>query len=67
MPSSGLAQDPAGDSVLAVTQALRDPQTAVAAAAALAGSADKAAVEGLVELVHQPPTAAAALADLPGL
>jgi HEAT repeat protein len=67
MPGSGFAQDPASDSLLLVTQALQNPQTAVAAVAALAGSAQRAAIEGLVELVYQPPSAAAALAAITAL
>jgi HEAT repeat protein len=50
-----------------LTHALRHPETAVAAAAALAGSVEKAAVEGLVELLYEPPSAAAAAAALAAL
>jgi HEAT repeat protein len=55
------------DRVRRLTHALRGPETAVAAVDALRGLRDRAAVEGLVELVYQPPSARAALAAIAAL
>jgi HEAT repeat protein len=67
MPSPGFAQGRPGASVPELTHALRHAETAAAAVAALAGSPEKAVVEGLVELVYEPPTAAAAVAAITAL
>src|SRR5262245_22107247 len=52
--------------MLAVTHALSHPDTAEAAALALRGAAGQAEVEGLVELLTDPPSARAAWAALAG-
>src|SRR5262245_29924146 len=50
-----------------LTYALLRPDSAVAAAEALLGATDRAAVEVLVELLDKPPSARAALAALASL
>jgi HEAT repeat protein len=70
MPAEVFAQDPARPPdacVRRLTHALLNPATAAAAATALAGIADPAAVEGLAELLADPPSATAALAALASL
>jgi hypothetical protein len=54
-------------SILRVTGALRRPETAVAAAEFLRGATGRAEVEGLVELVYQPPAARAAVTAITAL
>jgi HEAT repeat protein len=56
-----------GEQTFRLTHALRRPETAVAAVEALRGALNQAAVEGLVELVYQPPSARAAIAALSAL
>jgi hypothetical protein len=68
MPSQPNSQAPPTAEVLRqLSYALRQPATAAAAAEALAGSRDRAAVEGLVELLHAAPSAEAALAAIAAL
>jgi hypothetical protein len=58
---------PGDDPTLRLTYALRRPETAEAAAAALRADDTRAATEGLLELLAEPPTACAALAAIEGL
>src|SRR5437868_3176614 len=51
----------------AITYALRRPETAREAAEALRGSTDQAALEGLAELLFDPPSARAAIAAVASL
>jgi HEAT repeat protein len=70
MPSQPLSQAPAAatpEALRSLTYALRLPDTATAAAEALAGIHDRAAVEALVELLHAPPSAEAAIAAVAAL
>src|SRR5262249_51221331 len=56
-----------GEDFLRVTHALLRSETTLAAVRALHGSSERAAVEGLVELVHRHRTAAEAVAALGAL
>src|SRR5262245_7089992 len=56
-----------GEEVRLVTYALLRPETAMAAVRALRGNTDRAAVEGLVELIHHPRTAGEAVAAIESL
>jgi hypothetical protein len=58
---------PTGDELRRLTFALRQANTATSAAEALAGVTDRGAVEGLVELLHAPPSADAAIAAVEAL
>jgi HEAT repeat protein len=66
-PVSQAPQAPTPEVLRQLTYALRQPDTAAAAAEALGGVSDRAAVEGLVELLHAPPSADAAIAAVAAL
>ncbi len=53
--------------LLRITNALLRPQTALAAAQALRGRSDRAAAEGLVELIYPSRTATEAVAAITAL
>ncbi|MBL8792605.1 MAG: HEAT repeat domain-containing protein [Planctomycetia bacterium] len=59
--------NPVAEDLAAITLALRRPDTVLAAVAALHGRTEIAAVEGLVELLHQPPTARAGVSAVAAL
>ncbi len=56
-----------GEDVRRITHALLRPETAAAALRALHGSTDRAAVQGLAEMLHRPRTAAEAVAAVGAL
>src|SRR5258708_4441286 len=57
----------ANENLLRVTCALRRPETALAAAEALRGRSERAAVEGLVELLYAAPAPRLAIAAIDAL
>jgi HEAT repeat protein len=58
---------PGTDDTLRLTHALRRPATAAAAARALCGVTSRAAIEALIEVVEDPPSAGAATAAIAAL
>lgn len=58
---------PGTDHILRLNHALRPPATAVAAALALRGTTSRAAIEALVEVIDDPPSAGAATAAIAAL